>query len=61
MSNHRWNIEVLYYKYWTDGTIKKIKYFNHTDSKKKTLKLLEKVNNDRIKSLSWSYTIWNQY
>lgn len=61
MSNHRWNIEVSYHKYWIDGTIKKIRYFNHANSKKKALELLEKVNNDRVKLLSWSHTIWNQY
>lgn len=61
MSNHRWNIELSYHKHWFDGTIKKIRYFSHADSKKEALKILEKADNDRIKSLSWTHIIWKQY
>lgn len=61
MSNHRWNVEISYYKYWFDGTIKKIRCFAHSDSKKGALKIVNKINNERVKSLTWTQTIWKQY
>ena len=61
MSNHRWNVEILYYKYWFDGTIKKVKYFTHSSSKKEALKILNKIDGERVKSLTWCHTIWKQY
>lgn len=61
MSNHRWNIEISYYKYWFDGTIKKIKYFTHRNSKKEALKIINKIDNEKVKSLTSDYTIWKQY
>lgn len=61
MSNHRWNIEVSCHKYWTDGTIKKIRYFSHARSKKEALKILNKIDNERINLLPWDHTIWKQY
>lgn len=61
MSNHRWNIEISYYKYWFDGTIKKIRYFAHGSSKKEALKILNKIDNERTKSLTWEFSIWKQY
>lgn len=61
MSNHRWNIEISYYKYWFDGTIKKIRYFAHSNNKKEALKIINKIDNERIKSLTWEFSIWKQY
>ena len=61
MSNHRWNVEISYYKYWFDGTIKKMRYFTHGSSKKEALKILNKINDERVKSSTWSHTIWQQY
>jgi hypothetical protein len=61
MSNHRWNIEISYYKYQFDGTIKKIRYFTHSDSKKEALKVLNKIDDERIKSLTWKHYIYKIY
>lgn len=61
MSNHRWNVEISCYKYWFDGTIKKIRYFAHGSSKKEALKILNKIDNERAKSLTWEFSIWKQY
>lgn len=61
MSNHRWNVEISYHKYWFDGTIKKMRYFTHTSSKKEALKIVNKINNERVKSLTWDQIIWKQY
>lgn len=61
MSNHRWNVEIHYHKYWSDGTIKKIRYFAHESSKKGALNLVKKIGDNRVKSLTWDYQIWKQY
>lgn len=61
MSHHRWNVEISYYRYWFDGTIKKMRHFAHGSNKKEALKILNKINNERVKSLTWNHTIWQQY
>lgn len=60
MSNHRWNVEVSYYEYFK-GDIKRIRFFGQASSKKGALNLIKKIDNKRIKLLSWSSQMWRQY
>lgn len=61
MSNHRWNIEAIFYEYGGDGHILQIRKFDYAKSKKEALKKLKEINNRRIKSLTWRYWLYKVY
>lgn len=61
MSNHRWNIEAIFYEYEGDGGILQVKKFDYAKSKKEALKKLKKIDNHRVKSLTWQHWIYKVY
>lgn len=61
MSNHRWNIEAIFYKSGGDGYILQVKKFDYAKSKKEALKKLKKIDDCRIKSLTWQHWIYKVY
>lgn len=61
MSNHRWNLEAIFYEYGGDGYIIQVKRIDCGKSKKEVLKKLNKIDSRRIKSLTWRYSIYKVY
>lgn len=61
MSGHRWNIETIFYEYGGDGHILQIKKFDCAKSKKEAINKLKKIEERRIKSLTWQHWIYKVY
>lgn len=61
MSNHRWNIEAIFYEYQGAGHISQVKKFDYAKSKKECLKKLKEIDDRRMKSLTWQHWIYKVY
>lgn len=62
MSNHRWNIEAIFYEYENKKKhIIQIKKFDYAKSKKEALNKLKEIDNRRIKTLNWQHWIYKVY